>query len=143
VSGLVLAVLVGVGMLLDHPARVRDSVAVDGCARDATSSTRYAIGRVDAIDGYVRPVLDGWATPPVRKEVLRIVSRAVAPTVPDVRRARAGCAGIHVLWLHHGLRSRQRECLAMLDRDLGYLDAVTADGSRAFTSRSLPVGRCR
>ena len=70
------------------------------------------------------------------------MSVSVAPVAPEVRRARDRCRGVDVLALHQGLHATRADCLLLLDRDLVYLRAVVAEGSRALGPRSLPTGRC-
>jgi hypothetical protein len=142
VTGVVLALLASAGVVLDHRARVEESTGVTACVRAATSAVRYASARVDAISSYVRPTLDSDLPRPVRRRLVGLVSVSVAPTVPDVRRARTPCADVRVLWFHGEATRTRVDCLRLLDRDLAYLGQVTLDGSRAFATRSLPGGRC-
>jgi hypothetical protein len=140
--GVVLLLVAGTVVVLDQRARSSEGATVLACVRDATGTVGFANRRVDAIAGYVRPSFEARPGPALRRRLLEVVSLSVAPTLPDVRRARDHCAGVDVLWLHHGLRGARRDCLRLLDRDLAYLRAVTADGVRAFDPRSQPAGRC-
>jgi hypothetical protein len=142
VLAVVLVLVAAAGVVLDHRARARESVAVRGCARAATSSVRFADARVDAIASYVRPV-DAARDDALRRRLRRVVSLAVDPTLPDVRRSIARCSGVRVLWLHRTPQAVRRDCLRLLRTDLGYLEEVVTDGDRAFGERSLPAGRCR
>ncbi len=137
-----LLLLVGGAALWDHRLRDRDATRVRGCVAAATSSVRFTSARVDAIASYVRPALDGAQEPATRRRFERIVSRAVESTVPDVRRARERCTAVQVAWLHRGAEARRQDCLRLLQADLDYLDAVIADGARAFGTRTLPAGSC-
>jgi hypothetical protein len=143
-TALVLAVagLVLVAVVADHQVRRRESERLDGCVRDATSAVRFASARVDGIATYVRPALDSRVPASLRRRLDHLVSVSVAPTVPGVRRARDRCRVVRVLVLHSGLQATRADCLALLERDLGYLGGILRDGSRAFASRSLPAGRC-
>jgi hypothetical protein len=141
-GGLLVVLLAGGGAVVDHRVRAAESPRVAACRGAATSAVRYSDARVDAISSYVRPALDSDVRGPERQRLLGLVSISVAPTVPGVRRARARCAGVHVLWLHHRLVGTRRDCLRLLDQDLAYLGRVTSDGVHAFDVRSLPRGSC-
>jgi hypothetical protein len=134
--------LVVAAAVVDHGVRRREGTQVAGCVRAASSSVRYASTRVDAIAGYVRPALDSPVPASLRRRLNGLVSVSVAPTVPDVRRARDRCLEVRVLAFHDALHATRADCLRLLERDLAYLGAVMGDGSRAFASRALPAGRC-
>jgi hypothetical protein len=140
--GVVLLLVTPAGVLLDHRSRAREAVAVRACARAARSSVRFTDARVDAITGYVRPALDAAQDDALRRRLRRTVSVAVDPTLSDVRESLARCTDVRVLWLHRAAQAARDDCRRLLRADLRYLEAVVADGGRAFGERSLPAGRC-
>jgi hypothetical protein len=138
----VLVAVAASGAALDRRARQREAVRVAGCVDAVTSAVSYANTRVDAISTYVRPALDAAATPRARDRLLGTVRSAVAPTVPDVRRAGHLCRGVRVPWFHDALEATRRDCVDLAGRDLEYLREVVAYGNRAYAARSIPAGRC-
>jgi hypothetical protein len=139
--------LVAVGLLLvavgvDHSERQREGDSVGRCVRDATTAVEYSSARVDGIVSYVHPALDSDIPPALRRRLQHLISISVAPTVPDVRRARGRCLATHVLAIHDGLRATRADCLDLLERDLAYLSEILSDGTRALGWRSLPPRRC-
>jgi hypothetical protein len=142
VTAVVLLVVVAVSLVVDHRRRERESDRVAGCVAEATSSTRYAFARLDSVLGYVRPVIDSDATTELRRSMDLVVSGAVRPVVPDVRRARSRCAAVEVLPWHGGLIATRDACRAVLAHDLELLDNVAAGGTRGLRSSPAPAGRC-
>lgn len=140
--GVVLVVVLGAGLLVDDRVRARESHQVSACVAAARGAVTFTSARVDAILGYVRPTLHHGRNPALRRRLMRTISEAVAPTVPEVRRARGRCERTRVLAVHLELRARRGDCLRLLDADLAYLRSVVADGSNALGARPLEPGTC-
>jgi len=137
-----LLVVAGLGVV-DHRVRLGESRRVERCVQAATSAVAFASARLESIVAYVRPVLDSAPGPVLRRRMLGLVSEAVAPTVPGVGRARRRCAASRVLVVHGGLRATRADCVRLLDRELGFLEQVEADGAHRLAAGTVRAGRCR
>jgi hypothetical protein len=129
-------------LVADHHVRRQESARVARCTVGAVSAVKLANARVDAIAEYVRPALETELPHEVRRRLLTLVSTSVAPTLPDVRHALDQCAAVRLLSIHGDLRARRHDCVQLLRRERAYVAGVSANGSRAFDSRSLPAGLC-
>lgn len=140
--GVVLVVVLVVVLLIDRGVRSREAERVSACVSAARGAVTYSSARVTAILSYVRPVLVRAEDAALRRRLLRVVSEAVAPTIPEVLDARERCERTRVLRVHLELRARRADCLELLDADLTYLRAVAADGSEALTPPPLRTRTC-
>jgi hypothetical protein len=130
----VLVLVLVAGWWADHRIRATEAEAVAGCAAAATEAVRGAEGRITAMDGYVRPTL--FAVPPgrLKQELYRLVSGATVGARPALVQVRDRCSAADVLPFHGALQRRRSGCLAFLQAELRYVDAVRNDGRVAFTS---------
>jgi hypothetical protein len=137
-----LLTLGGAAAVVDRQVRGQESSRISRCVEISTNAVATATGRVSAMAGYLGPALasvEGRR----REELLDLVSDYARPGRTMLLTARQQCSATRVWVFHDGLQRTREDCLRLLDGQLGFLDDVMSDGSRAYGARTVPRGSCR
>jgi len=132
---LALLLVLGVGAaVVDRSYRSRGSEQIAACRQHGASEIAAATGRLTARTGTVRPTVFAMPHGHLRRQLLALVSEAVAGADVRLLAARARCAEVELAW-HHGELARQRdECVATLEEMAVWFGEVSRDGAHAFRS---------
>lgn len=119
-------------LVVDHGIRGREERALDVCATKAREGFAASTRRMDAMSGYVRPVLENGPTARLRRGLYALVSEVAAGADARLIEVARGCSRIHVWWAHQALQARREACVRALDEGAAFLRAVARDGHEAF-----------
>ena len=139
----VLAVLLVLGVgaaVLDRSFRSRGSEQVAGCRQQGSSEIAAVSARLTARTGTVRPTVFAMPDGDVRRELLALVSEAVAGADDRLRTASTRCEKVSLLWHHDDLAQQRDECVAALEEMAAWMREVSHDGAHAF-GRGVDDGR--
>lgn len=130
---LALLLVLGVGAaVLDRSFRARGSEEVTACRQQGAAEIEAAFSRLTARTGTVRPTVFAMPDGALRRQLLALVSDAVAGADDRLRTARARCEAVDLLWHHDDLARRRDGCVAALEEVAAWFREVSADGAHAF-----------
>ena len=130
---LALLLVLGVGAaVLDRSLRARGSEQVAGCRQHGAAEIEAAFSRLAARTGTVRPTVFAMPDGDLRRQLLGLVSEAVAGADDRLRAASARCEEVELLWHHGDLARRRDDCVAALDELAAWFREVSSDGAHAF-----------
>ena len=131
----VLLVLGVAAVVLDGSLRSHGSEQVAACRQQGASEIAAASGRLTARTGTVRPTVFAMPDGQLRRQLLALVSEAVAGADDRLLAARARCAEVELLWHHRDLARQRDECVAALEEMAAWYREVSRDGAHAFGGR--------
>lgn len=133
VALLALLLLIGVGAaVLDRSFRARGAEQVAACRQQGAAEIEAAFSMLTARTGTVRPTVFAMPDGALRRQLLGLVSQAVAGADDRLRGASARCEGVELLW-HHGDLARRRDgCVTALEEVAAWFREVSTDGAHAF-----------
>ena len=130
---LALLLVLGVGAaVLDRSFRARGSEQVAACRQQGAAEIVAAFGRLTARTGTVRPTVFAMPDGDLRRQLLGLVSEAIAGADDRLRAARARCEEVELLWHHGDLARRRDDCIAALEEMAAWFREVSRDGAHAF-----------
>jgi len=133
VALLALLLVLGVGAaVLDRSFRSHGSEQVAACRQQGASEIAAASGRLTARTGTVRPTVFAMPDGDLRRQLLGLVSEAIAGADDRLRAARARCEEVELLWHHGDLARRRDDCIAALEEMAAWFREVSRDGAHAF-----------
>lgn len=134
----VTVVLVVVAAVVDARLRDREELAVARCADGVSAAVDRAGRRIDAMYGYVRPVLDNGPGAALKDGLYLLVAEAAEGAGQSLVAARRACTEVSILALHDGLEERRDRCLSVLDAQQARLADVASDGETLLQWMAAP-----
>ncbi len=134
----VVAVVAGGALLVDHQMRAREDRAIASCAGRVDTAVALAGRRIQATYEYVRSSFGLVSARGHSEGLYRLIAKSARHSGGALSAARSSCASIDVLPLHDDLQLRRDQCVDVLDAQRSRLAAVAADGTRVVEWMEAP-----